>query len=250
VCAQARTALRAQRHAVCTLCTLGRRTISRCIMSAQEQWRDWSSDYLLYSRSRWEPAQLFAPAWRYTAAHSYPRHIAVACDDTRLKKTGRTIPGAHWQRDPRSPPFHVNLVFGLRRLQAAALVPLHRIAGVAARGIPVAFDDAPLVKKPGKRATSEAWAVYHTQRHVENLPLQLIAQVQRLRAAYDQLGAWSKLLVAVVDGSFCNRAVFHAMLEREEPGWLLYGRVGILPPEKPGWLLYGRGWILPPEGPG
>ena len=212
--AQARTALRAQRHAVCTLCTLGRRTISRCIMSAQEQWRDWSSDYLLYSRSTWEAAQLFTPACRYTAAHSYPRHIAVAFDDTRLKKTGRNIPGAHWQRDPLSPPFHVNLVFGLRRLQAAALVPLHRFAGVAARGIPVAFDDAPVVKKPGKRATPEAWTAYHAQRRTVNLPLQLIAQVRRLRAAYNQLGAWDKLLVAVVDGSFCNRAVFRAVLER------------------------------------
>lgn len=35
-----------------------------------------------------------------------------------------------------------------------------------------------------------------------------------MRAAYDAHGAWHKLLVAVVDGSFCNRAVCRAVLER------------------------------------
>lgn len=212
--AQARTARRAQRHALGGLCTLGRRTLSRCLASTRQHLRDWSSDYVLYARSRWDAARLFRPAQRYSAEHSYPDHLAVAFDDTRLKKTGRKIPGAHYHRDPLSPPFHVNLLFGLRRLQASALVPLHRLTGAAARGIPVAYDDAPVVKKPGKRARPDAWEAWRAQRQTVNLPAQFLAQVQRLRAAYDALGAWHKLVVAVVDGSFCNRAVFRAVLER------------------------------------
>ena len=50
----------------------------------------------------------------------------MALDDTRLRKTGRAIQQAFYQRDPLSPPFHVNLMLGLRFLQASLLVPLHR----------------------------------------------------------------------------------------------------------------------------
>jgi hypothetical protein len=48
----------------------------------------------------------------------------VAVDDTRLRKTGRAIPQARYHRDPLSPPFHVNLLRGLRFLQASLLLPL------------------------------------------------------------------------------------------------------------------------------
>jgi hypothetical protein len=43
----------------------------------------------------------------------------VAVDDTRLPKTGPCIQQAFYQRDPLSPPFWVNLVLGLRFLQAS-----------------------------------------------------------------------------------------------------------------------------------
>lgn len=35
----------------------------------------------------------------------------LAIDDTRLRKTGRSISQAFYQRDPLSPPFHVNQDF-------------------------------------------------------------------------------------------------------------------------------------------
>ena len=50
----------------------------------------------------------------------------MGVDDTGLRKTGRTILQAFYQRDPLSPPFWVNLMFGLRFPQAALLVPLYR----------------------------------------------------------------------------------------------------------------------------
>jgi len=61
------------------------------------------------------------------------RLIGVALNDTKLRKTGRAIQQAFYQRDPMSPPFHVNLVLGLRFLPASLLVPLHRNEPVGAR---------------------------------------------------------------------------------------------------------------------
>ena len=43
-----------------------------------------------------------------------------------VAQDGRSIPQALYQRDPLSPPFHINLVLGLRFLQVSLLAPLHR----------------------------------------------------------------------------------------------------------------------------
>ena len=57
---------------------------------------------------------------------------------SRLHKTGRCIKQALFQRDPLSPPFHVNLMLGLRFQQASLLVPTHkRLASADARALPV-----------------------------------------------------------------------------------------------------------------
>jgi hypothetical protein len=81
-----------------------------------------------------------------------------------LRKTGRSIPQAFYQRDPLSPPFHVNLALGLRFLQAALLVPLHRTTAAGARGLPIRFEEVWSVKRPGKRATEEMKKQYHDHR--------------------------------------------------------------------------------------
>jgi len=40
----------------------------------------------------------------------YPSNqpICIAFDDTKLVRSGRKVKSAFWQRDPLSPPFHVN----------------------------------------------------------------------------------------------------------------------------------------------
>jgi len=214
VFARKHTVERAVRHAVSGLCSMGRRTISRAIISAGRDGRDWSGDYLLYSRSPWEASDLFSPSVRYTAANSYEGHIAVAFDDTKVRKTGRKIPGTCWQRDPLSPPFHVNFLYGLRFLQGSALIPLHQREQMSARGVPVCFHEARVAKKPGTRGTPEQWAAYRVAQRTENLSAQFVAALGLMRTAYDQAGSAHKLLVAVCDGSFCNRTVLRAVIER------------------------------------
>jgi len=70
---------------------------------------------------------LFAGVWRRALPYCPGRLVGVAVDDTRLRKTGLAIPQARYHRDPLSPPFHVNLMRGLRFLQASLLLPLHRL---------------------------------------------------------------------------------------------------------------------------
>jgi hypothetical protein len=83
------------------------------------------------------------------------RLVSVAIDDTRQRKTGRAIQQAFYQRDPLSPPFHLNLMLGLRFLQASLLVPLHRNAPVGTRALPIRFQEVSRVKRPGKKASEE-----------------------------------------------------------------------------------------------
>jgi hypothetical protein len=100
-----------------SLLCVGRRCLSRIIWTQGRQQRSWSSEYFPHSRCRWEPQTLFAGVWRRALPYCPGRLVGVAVDDTRLRKTGRAIPQARYHRDPLSPPFHVNLLRGLRAPQ-------------------------------------------------------------------------------------------------------------------------------------
>jgi hypothetical protein len=158
---QPRTFRRATRQALGALVCVGRRGLSRLIWTQGRQQRSWSSEYFLHSRCRWEPQTLFAGVWRRALPYCPGRLGGVAVDDTRLRKTGRAIPQVRYHRDPLSPPFHVNLMRGLRFLQASLLLPLHRRGNASCRALPVRFEEAAPVKKPSRKAGAEAWQEYN-----------------------------------------------------------------------------------------
>jgi hypothetical protein len=123
VFSQDRTHRRAVEHAVALPLVMGRRTISRSICSLDRAHQDWSADYKLFSRSGWQTEGLFAPVVR-DYLDRYPHGpIGVAFDDTKVARNGKKISGASWHRDPMSPPFHVNFLYGLRFIQASLLFP-------------------------------------------------------------------------------------------------------------------------------
>ncbi len=216
VFAQKRTLHRAIEHAMGTPCALGRRTISRAICALGRQQQDWSADYKLFSRSPWNETRLFEPVLP-SYLRRWPRgFVPIGFDDTKTPKTGKKIKTAFWQRDPMSPPFHANLVWGLRFLQAAALFPLHREGPYDARAIPVRFAEAPALRKPGKRATDAERKAYREAKKRFNLSIQAVAMMRDLRVELDADGAAHRTLLAAVDGSFCNRTVFRADLDRTE----------------------------------
>ena len=229
---QPRTYLRAVRQALGTLLCLGRHTLSRIILTNGDAHKDWRADYFLFSRCQWDPAQLFTPILQRALAWCPGRYIGIAIDDTRLRKTGPRIQQAFYQRDPLSPKFYVNLMFGLRFLQASLLVPVFRWAKVGTRALPIAFEEVSVVKhphrKPPKGQTSKGkrtgtispleleWKQYRAAQKALGLSARFVDLMRRLRTSFDACGAARKILLLAVDGSFCNRTVFTAVVQGVE----------------------------------
>lgn len=211
---QRRTWVRATRQALGSLLVLGRATLSRILWGNGCEQKAWSGEYFLHSRAEWDPQALFAPLLERGLAFCPGKLVGVAVDDTRLRKTGRSISQAAWHRDPMSPPFHTNLILGLRFLQASLLVPLHRTGSFSARAIPIRFEEVSTVKKPGKRSSQEAWQQYQQDRKRFNLSQRFVQSMAQLRVALDQAGGAKKTLVIAGDGSFCNRTVLATIPER------------------------------------
>jgi len=205
---QKRSFERALRQAIGGLVCLGRRTISRIIWTNGGQNRSWSAEYFLHSRCQWDPQKLFSPILKRALPWCSGNYIGVAVDDTRLHKTGRMIKQAFFQRDPLSPPFHVNFMLGLRFLQASLLVPLHKHSTVGTRALPIRFQEAPRIKRPGRKGSPEEWKQYRIASRQHNLSQQFVVMVRDIRQSLDDSGAALKTLLLAVDGSFCNRTVF------------------------------------------
>lgn len=219
---QQRTFHRAVRQALGALTCLGRRCLSRIIWAQGGHERSWSAEYFLHSRCQWDPQALFAPVLRRALPYCPGRLVGVAVDDTRLRKTGRSIPQAFYQRDPLSPPFHVNLMLGLRYLQASLLLPLYRRGQVGCRALPLRFEEVSRVKKPSRQASDEVWREYKRMTRLYNLSQRLVQSMAQLRRDLDAAGGQQKVLVLAADGSFCNRTCLRA--ERDRTEWVARAR--------------------------
>ena len=213
---QQRTHRRAVRQGLGGLVCLGRRTLSRIIWTNGGEQNSWSADYFLHERCKWRPQELFAPVWKRALGFCRSRLVGVAIDDTRLRKTGRRIKQAFYQHDPLSPPFHANLMLGLRYLQASLLVPFDRGGKTGARALPVRFECAPVPKRPGKRAGDAEREQYEQARKRCRISQRLVDMMAPLRAALDAAGGIAKKMVLSLDGSFSNRTVFLAPRDRTE----------------------------------
>lgn len=213
---QARTLRRAIEHALVWPSAMGRRTISQIICAKGGSAEDWSADYKLYSRSRWDEQTLFNRTTEEYLIRYAKGPVVLAIDDTRLPKSGKKIPGASWQRDPLSPPFQVNLMWGLRFLQGSLLFPHHGEGDFSARAYPVGFKHVPVVKKPGIRASDEHRKKYRELRRATNLTTQSLQWIRDYRNQLDDLKATHRWLRVVGDGSFCNRTFYKQPLDRVE----------------------------------
>ena len=213
---QRRTTVRATRQGLGALVCVGRRTLTRIIWTNGGEQRAWTSEYFLHSRVQWEPQGLFCPILNHALPLCPARLVGVAVDDTRLHKTGRCIQQAFHQRDPLSPPFHTNLILGLRFLQASLLVPLHQRGAASCRALPIRFEESSPVKRPPRKAPDAQWQAYRIARKRHNLSTHFVAMMGRLRQDLDHAGGQDKTLVIAGDGSFCNRTVFTAPRDRTE----------------------------------
>ena len=206
---QDRSLARALALAFGILCGVGRRTITRAISFQGNTQKDWSADYKIFSRSPWEPRALFNPILQQAIREHSLKRIVISTDDTRVWRNGKHVPYTQWHRDPLGPPFQVNLRWGHRFLQTSLVLPLYeQDQQSSSRSIPVRFEMAPVVKKPGKRADPEHHQEYARQKKQHNLSVQFVTLTKELRESLNQSGHADKPLVQVGDGSFCNRTVF------------------------------------------
>ncbi len=221
---QKRTLRNAIRIAVCMLLNPSRSTLTQSLIYGGLESEDWSLFYKVFSRSKWKDSDLFKPVIEETISCFPDSYISLAVDDTKIKKTGKKIPYTQYYRDPLSPPFHPNLVFGHRVLQFSALLPLYKQitpeqideerAYHVSRGIPISVDNVPAVKKPGRYADAEEMERYRLLKNKNTLSLSFLKRARQLRMDYDTAGAKDKKLLIVADGSFCNSTVFKADLDR------------------------------------
>jgi hypothetical protein len=194
---------RARRLALGLVVGLGVRTITRALGALGREQKPWSSEYRVFSRSPWEVRALFGPVLEEALAlQPGAGPVVVAGDYTHLVRAGRKVKAAHWMRDPLSPPFHVNLVRGLRFFQLALIVPN---ATAAPRAVPVAFAESPVPRKPGKKADAAAWQAYRQEQKRQPASVAAREELLALRARLDEHGAGHRPVLVALDGSFCQR---------------------------------------------
>ena len=216
---QQRSFERALRLSLAQILTPGQRLISRLIASSGRQHQDWSADYKLFSRSPWQAEQLFRPVVeRCLEYSSHQDYVVLAGDFTHLTKTGRHIPNVHCMRDPMSPPYHVNLIQGLRYFQLSSILPLYRHAQEPSppRSIPVCFHEVPVIKKPGRKASPQEHLAYQRACKMRPTSQSALQRIKTVRAEFDRAGAGEKTLLIALDGSFCNSVILAEQLDRIE----------------------------------
>jgi len=185
------------------LATIGRRTISNVSIFLGNLKSGYEANCAFFSRRKWDSVKLFNPILKEGLKYVKGSYVAVAADDTTLKKTGKKIKNAGWRRDPLSPPFHINFLWGLRFLQFSLISDPY--LGVASRAIPVDFIESPVIKKPKKKASEEEIKAYKQAKKEHNLSTQFVQFAKKLKERLVKICQETRKLLMVCDASFCNR---------------------------------------------
>jgi len=181
--------------------------VTSLITTGGRQFDDWTADYRFFSKHRFEPEALFGVIRKGVTDYLGPdAPLIVAMDDTVSKKKGRKIPGTSWRKDPMSPPFQANLVWGRRFIQISAILPADR-DDAPGRGVPIDFVHAPTAARPKKGAPPEEWTQYRRECRRRSLSQQGVERLVNLRSKMLEDGGANRALWASVDGSYTNGTV-------------------------------------------
>jgi DDE superfamily endonuclease len=220
-CSSPQAWARARRHLLSHLVCFGRHTITGLLRLQDRTQQDWTADYRFYAEDHFDENKVFAQVRGQIEAllPTTQAPLVAAMDDSLLRKSGRKISGVRYLRDPMSPPFHVNIVRGLRVLQISAAVP-EGLEG-AARLIPVAFQQAALPVKPRKQAPAHLHEAYELERAKKNINLVGRQRLAHLRKQMDESGSAQRQLIVSIDGRFTNATILREVPQRTT----LIGRV-------------------------
>lgn len=214
-------ASRVRAHLMAQLACLGRHTVTGLLTTTGQTESDWSADYRLYSRRKVDLHALFDPVrQRLCQNQEADATIVVALDDTRLRKSGRHIPGARYTRDPLGPPFHTNFIRAQRFLQIS-LAAVNNHDPLQTRMVPVDIVHAPPAGKAPREATAEELQTHRQREKQQALGQVAVERLARLRKALDDDGHAARVLWSVVDGGYTNATV----LKKLPPRTRLTGRI-------------------------
>jgi hypothetical protein len=195
--------------------------VTSLISTSGRQFDDWTADYRFFAKERFDPSCLFDSIRRQVLDYLDPDSpLVVAMDDTISRKKGRKIPGTSWRRDPLSPPFQANLVWGRRFIQVSAVLPPDQDERPG-RAVPIDFFHAPTPIKPKKNVSSQEWSRYRLDCRAQSLSQQGVERLRKLRTKMSAEGQTDRPLWVSVDGSYTNGTV----LKRLPDQTTLVGRI-------------------------
>ena len=196
------------------LVSLSKHTVTGLISTSGRQFQDWSADYRLFSKRRFEPDRLFDTVRQGILDDlDADSPLMVAMDDTVSRKKGREIPGTSWRRDSMSPPFHLNLVWGRRFIQVSALIASEGLSRPG-RAIPIDLAHAPSPVKPNHKASLIDKEKYRRECRTRSLSQQGVDRLKRLRDQISEDGHPNRPLWVSVDGSYTNTTVLKQLPEK------------------------------------
>lgn len=200
------------------LACLGRHTMSGVISTAGKQWNDWSADYRVVSRQRFDRRRLFESIVRHVETALEPASpLEIAIDDTTLKKTGRKVHGAQWRADRMGPKFQTNLLWGQRFIQFSAVLPEAAHRASPACMVPVEFLHCPGPAKLTKDATAAMQKEHRERARQAALPQRAIDALAHLRETVDP----QRMIISTADGGYTNRTTLKGL----PPGTTFIGRI-------------------------
>jgi hypothetical protein len=197
---QARPYWRAVGLVLAELFTFGRHTLAQGILSLGQTDGDWSGWYRLFSRERFDEAQLSSILARETlqdvpATEPY----VVGIDSTQIRRSSLKMPGTSWLKSPASPTFRPGLQRAQRFLTGAWLTPLDN--GFS-RAIPLRFIAAfPPKAVPAHEPTRREWEAG-------------LSYLQWIRAQLDQAGRCDQPILVLADGGFDVLELWRHLPER------------------------------------
>lgn len=204
---------RARELAYGFLTCIGRVTITGMLISIGKQFKDWTAAYRLFCGSRMDMDKIFEGSTKASLEELSPSQMIVMhMDDTVIRKTGKTIPGTGWKRDPLGPAFHTNFIWAQRFIQTTISLYGSEF-NCQSKSIPIDFFHCPSVKKPGKRATQEDLDTYKEQKKKTNLSVHGLERIKAMRKRIDDMVSKDKEIFLCVDGSYTNTTVLKGLPE-------------------------------------
>ena len=165
---------------------------------------NWSASYRLLSTGKWKLQELswtlLDMALAFTCKDAC---LFFAVDDTLMRKTGRRIPGCSYARDPLSPPFQTNLIWGQRVICVSILIRSSCTSSY--RSIPIFFLHIPTVKISSHASQEERETLIELQKK-SRMSVAGRDLVNEIRRHLDAIGQGGRKMVICGDGSFANRA--------------------------------------------